>query len=191
MGMGEASTDSGLGNAIDDLGMAASSSAISGGADPGPGPTAQASGNAVPHDHAPGPATAVIDVHGDRDVPLPDAAGSPASTILTQPAVPVHLPSQQQPELRLVRTDLFDRLEEHRSNEKNWTSEACLFVGAILGVFANAATSGTMGAATWVLAAAFVLMASFLSFHAWEERRRGAQARRDMMVETGPHPPPV
>jgi hypothetical protein len=86
---------------------------------------------------------------------------------------PVAFPSSADLTVKLVPSTFLERLEEYRSEESKWLSALCIFVGAILAVFINITTGGTMGAQTWFI---LLILSIVALFAGWSARSYGKRA---------------
>jgi transcriptional regulator with XRE-family HTH domain len=95
---------------------------------------------------------------------------------------PVSIPSSEDLTVRLVPSTLLERLEEYRAEENKWSSWLGVFVGAILGVFINLATGGTMTNQAWVVLAILTVVAVLVGRSAWAYRRRANTLRTELLT---------
>jgi transcriptional regulator with XRE-family HTH domain len=93
-------------------------------------------------------------------------------TTSNQIMAPVSIPSSHELTVKLVPSMLLERLEEYRTEENKWSSWLGVFAGAILGVFINLATGGTMTNQAWVVLAILLIVMILVGRSAWVYRQR-------------------
>lgn len=89
---------------------------------------------------------------------------------------PIEMPTPEQMKVKLVPSHLLNRMEETRSDETHWHSVAWAFVGAILGVIVNWATSSqieiTRPAIVVIATFAVVSILSFIAAKRYSDRAK-------------------
>lgn len=96
---------------------------------------------------------------------------------------PVQLPSSQKMAVKLIPTNMFNTLEEYRSDQNKWFSICTLFVGAILGIFINLSTGAKADKTTWIVLI-ILLVVSLFSGHSgrtYSERSKTLKKQIDDM----------
>jgi transcriptional regulator with XRE-family HTH domain len=95
---------------------------------------------------------------------------------------PVTLPSSDDLTVSLVPSSVLERLEEYRSEESKWLSGLGIFIGAMLGIFINVATGGSMSAQAWIILAVLLVMVCFTGWSAWTYRQRGNKLKEQLLT---------
>jgi transcriptional regulator with XRE-family HTH domain len=90
---------------------------------------------------------------------------------------PVILPPPEDMEVRLVSSTSLQRLEEYRSEENKWYAVMGIFLGAVLGIFINVTTGGSMTSVAWILVATFAGFGALTGLTARNYQTRGNEIR--------------
>lgn len=111
------------------------------------------------------------------------------STTPEQPplSAPVKYPDQKDLEVKLVRVDIVNRLEENNSDLLWWQSTLFAFIGGIFGVIVNWATIGTptFSMASIIIILVFIITAVIIGFYVHKLQNRIAKEKEKLKLVKG------
>jgi hypothetical protein len=96
-------------------------------------------------------------------------------------SAPIEMPPEEDIKVRLVTVGTIDRLSEAMQEESKWGTWGGVFLGALLGIFINIVTGGTLDMSGGILLIVLTLIAGLCGYTSWDYGQRGKVLKKKLL----------